>query len=86
MCSCGKLASTLVEVMSTVIGSEEDEDSQLVGLQMLQDALSKASPAILDHCARLGLVSKVAQLAGPPQSLPQEEEQQEKGREVSWLL
>uniref|UniRef100_A0A2P2I0N7 E3 ubiquitin-protein ligase n=2 Tax=Hirondellea gigas TaxID=1518452 RepID=A0A2P2I0N7_9CRUS len=61
----GNLASTLVEVMSSVIGSEEDEDGQLVGLQMLQDALSKAGSVLLEHCARLGLACKVAQLAGP---------------------
>ena len=72
-CSNSVLACTLVEVMSCVIGTEDDEDSQLVGLQMLQDGLSKAGINLLEHCARLGLASKVAQLAGPV-ALSQEEE------------
>lgn len=63
--SGGQLAVQLVEVVDSVVGGEEDEEAQLVGLQMLQDGLSKAGPALLEHCARLGLASRVAALAGP---------------------
>ena len=59
--------------MSSVIGNEEDEDAQLIGLQMLKDGLDKTGPVLLDHCCRLGLVYKVAQLAGPVNATQEEE-------------
>ena len=74
-CANAELSSTLVKVMSTVIGCEEDEDSQLIGLQMLQDSLSKAGDALLEHCSRLGLANKVAQLANPPHLFVDQEEE-----------
>ncbi|KAK3859367.1 hypothetical protein Pcinc_034518 [Petrolisthes cinctipes] len=59
------LGSQLVEVMALVLGNEEDEDGHLVALQMVDDLLGKAAPLLLEHCARLGVISKVASLAGP---------------------
>lgn len=59
------LSSQLVEVIALVLGNEEDEDGHLVALQMVDDLLSKAAPLLLEHCARLGVISKVGTLAGP---------------------
>lgn len=59
------LGSQLVEVIALVLGNEEDEDGHLVALQMVDDLLSKAAPLLLEHCARLGVISKVGTLAGP---------------------
>lgn len=44
---------------------QEDEDGHLVVLQIIQDLMSKAQDIFLDHFARLGVFSKVMQLAGP---------------------
>ncbi|XP_067009629.1 E3 ubiquitin-protein ligase HECTD1 isoform X3 [Anabrus simplex] len=55
----------LVEVIATVLDNEEDEDGHLVVLQIIQDLMSKAQDIFLDHFARLGVFSKVMQLAGP---------------------
>ncbi|XP_069704389.1 E3 ubiquitin-protein ligase HECTD1 isoform X7 [Periplaneta americana] len=43
----------------------EDEDGHLVVLQIIQDLMTKAQEIFLDHFARLGVFSKVLQLAGP---------------------
>ncbi|XP_018329894.1 E3 ubiquitin-protein ligase HECTD1 isoform X2 [Agrilus planipennis] len=45
----------------------EDEDSHLVVLAVIQDLMMKAREIFLDHFARLGVFSKVRQLAGPPE-------------------
>ncbi|KAB7498063.1 E3 ubiquitin-protein ligase HECTD1 [Armadillidium nasatum] len=58
------LGSMLIEVVATVLGNDEDEDGQLVVLQMIDDLLSKAQDVLLDHCARLGVINKVALMAG----------------------
>lgn len=55
----------LVEVIATVLDNEEDEDGHLVVLQIIQDLMTKAQDIFLDHFARLGVFSKVLQLAGP---------------------
>lgn len=44
---------------------QEDEDGHLVVLQIIQDLTIKAQDIFLDHFARLGVFSKVLQLAGP---------------------
>ncbi|XP_064113960.1 E3 ubiquitin-protein ligase HECTD1-like isoform X12 [Macrobrachium nipponense] len=59
------LGSQLVEVIALVLGNEEDEDGHLVALQMVDDLLSKAASLLLEHCARLGVISKVGSLSGP---------------------
>ncbi|XP_021929507.1 E3 ubiquitin-protein ligase HECTD1 isoform X4 [Zootermopsis nevadensis] len=43
----------------------EDEDGHLMVLQIIQDLMTKAQDIFLDHFARLGVFSKVLQLAGP---------------------
>nr|CAD7200637.1 unnamed protein product [Timema douglasi] len=48
----------------------EDEDGHLVVLQIIQDLMTKAQDIFLDHFARLGVFSKVQQLAGPLQEIP----------------
>nr|CAD7263991.1 unnamed protein product [Timema shepardi] len=60
----------LVEVIATVLDNEEDEDGHLVVLQIIQDLMTKAQDIFLDHFARLGVFSKVQQLAGPLQEIP----------------
>ncbi|XP_066988994.1 E3 ubiquitin-protein ligase HECTD1 isoform X6 [Macrobrachium rosenbergii] len=59
------LGSQLVEVIALVLGNEEDEDGHLVALQMVDDLLNKAASLLLEHCARLGVISKVGSLSGP---------------------
>jgi len=39
----------------------------MVVLEMIQDVTVKAQDIFLDHFARLGVFSKVLQLAGPPE-------------------
>ncbi|XP_075224551.1 ubiquitin fusion-degradation 4-like isoform X4 [Lycorma delicatula] len=50
----------------------DDEDGHLVVLQIIEDLMNKAQDIFLDHFARLGVFSKVVQLAGPqePAHLP----------------
>lgn len=73
--------------MALVLGNEEDEDGHLVALQMVDDLLGKAAPLLLEHCARLGVISKVASLAGPADP-PIEEYTtpiKSKDDQVSWI-
>ncbi|XP_046664774.1 E3 ubiquitin-protein ligase HECTD1 isoform X3 [Homalodisca vitripennis] len=46
----------------------DDEDGHLVVLQIIEDLMTKAQDIFLDHFARLGVFSKVLQLAGPQDS------------------
>ena len=46
--------------------TQDDVESHLCGLHILQDLLSKYSPAFEDQFARLGLQLKIQALAGPP--------------------
>jgi hypothetical protein len=48
--------------------SQDDEDGHLVVLQIIEDLMTKAKDIFLDHFARLGVFSKVLQLAGPQDS------------------
>ncbi|XP_049940581.1 E3 ubiquitin-protein ligase Ufd4 isoform X3 [Schistocerca serialis cubense] len=64
----------LVEVIATVLDNEEDEDGHLVVLQIIQDLMTKAQDIFLDHFAKLGVFSKVLQLAGPQDAVEKKEE------------
>lgn len=50
--------------MPYVVPSQEDEDGHLLVLTIIQSLMTKAQSIFLDHFARLGIFSKVAQLAG----------------------
>ncbi|KAI5744743.1 hypothetical protein M8J76_004851 [Diaphorina citri] len=58
------LGTMLVEVIAVVLDNEEDEDGHLVVLTIIQSLMTKAQAIFLDHFARLGIFSKVLQLAG----------------------
>jgi hypothetical protein len=60
---------------------QEDEDGHLVVLQIIQDLMTKAQDIFLDHFARLGVFSKVLQLAGPQDT--QESQSNKKDDNVS---
>lgn len=47
---------------------QDDEDGHLVVLQIIEDLMTKAQDIFLDHFARLGVFSKVLQLAGPQET------------------
>ncbi|CAH0382752.1 unnamed protein product [Bemisia tabaci] len=66
------LGTMLVEVIATVLDNEDDEDGHATVLQIIQDLMTKAQDIFLDHFARLGIFSKVLQLAGP-QDVPEKE-------------
>lgn len=51
----------------SILFPQEDEDGHLVVLEIIQDLTVKAQEVFLDHFARLGVFSKVLQLAGPPE-------------------
>ncbi|GFR88010.1 E3 ubiquitin-protein ligase HECTD1 [Elysia marginata] len=80
--SSQNVASSLTEVLSVVLDAEEDDDGHMMVLQIMQDLMLKCQETFLEHFARLGLFSRVHQLAGP---LPQEESgakpKGEKGKE-----
>ncbi|KAK7791453.1 hypothetical protein R5R35_010932 [Gryllus longicercus] len=80
----------LVEVLAAVLDNEEDEDGHLVVLLIIQDLMSKAQDIFLDHFARLGVFSKVLQLAGPrdehQNNLIRKEEQSEENEGQESLL
>nr|CAD7405775.1 unnamed protein product [Timema poppensis] len=76
----------LVEVIATVLDNEEDEDGHLVVLQIIQDLMTKAQDIFLDHFARLGVFSKVQQLAGPLQEIPVATQDSKKDDNVSFKL
>lgn len=59
---------------------QEDEDGHLMVLQIIQDLMTKAQDIFLDHFARLGVFSKVLQLAGPQDT---QELQRSKNENVS---
>lgn len=53
-----------------IVCFQDDEDGHLVVLQIIEDLMNKAQDIFLDHFARLGVFSKVAQLAGPQDPAP----------------
>ncbi|XP_064621516.1 E3 ubiquitin-protein ligase HECTD1-like isoform X2 [Lineus longissimus] len=64
VCAIGNFGSQLVEVLATVLDSEDDE-GHLTSLQIIQDLTNKDSDLFLEHFARLGVFNKVFTLAGP---------------------
>lgn len=62
---------------------QEDEDSHLVVLSIIQDLMVKAQDIFLDHFARLGIFSKVQALAGPPESQDINEENEQSVEETA---
>jgi E3 ubiquitin-protein ligase HECTD1 len=57
--------SQLVQVLASVLDSEEDEDGHLTALHIIEDLMQKSPEVFLDHFARLGIFQKVLNLAGP---------------------
>ncbi|XP_053207496.1 E3 ubiquitin-protein ligase HECTD1-like isoform X2 [Panonychus citri] len=58
------LPPLMVEVISNVLDSEDDDEGYLLVLQMIQDLMAKGSDIFLEHFARLGVFTKVQTLAG----------------------
>ncbi|XP_058800749.1 E3 ubiquitin-protein ligase HECTD1 isoform X3 [Phymastichus coffea] len=56
-----------------ILVKTEDEDGHLVVLQMIQDLMIKGKDEFLEHFARLGVFSKVGQLAGSQETPPEPE-------------
>lgn len=61
---CPTLAPLLVEVISNVLDTEDDDEGYLLVLQIIQDLMAKGSDVFLEHFARLGVFNKVLNLAG----------------------
>lgn len=57
----GKL---MLEVVSSVLDNEEDEDGHIIILTIIEELMSKTSDVFLDHFARLGVFSKIHTLIG----------------------
>ncbi|XP_078675972.1 E3 ubiquitin-protein ligase HECTD1-like isoform X4 [Branchiostoma floridae x Branchiostoma belcheri] len=72
-------ASLLVDVLAMVLEQEDDDDGHLTALQIVNDLMKKGAELYLDHFARLGVVSKVCSLAGPPDEDSEEEIEEEEG-------
>ncbi|KAI8478850.1 E3 ubiquitin-protein ligase HTD1, partial [Branchiostoma belcheri] len=70
-------ASLLVDVLAMVLEQEDDDDGHLTALQIVNDLMKKGAELYLDHFARLGVVSKVCSLAGPPDEDSEEEIEEE---------
>ncbi|XP_066599740.1 E3 ubiquitin-protein ligase HECTD1 isoform X2 [Prorops nasuta] len=64
-----------------IIDKTEDEDGHLIVLQMIQDLMIKGKDEFLEHFARLGVFSKVAALAGPQETVPEPETEQNQSSE-----
>ncbi|XP_050406417.1 E3 ubiquitin-protein ligase HECTD1 isoform X3 [Patella vulgata] len=58
-------ASSLTEVLSTVLDTEDDDDGHHTVLLIMQDLMIKGQNIFLEHFARLGLYGRVLSLAGP---------------------
>ncbi|KAL5009008.1 hypothetical protein ScPMuIL_014589 [Solemya velum] len=58
-------ASSLTEVLATVLDHEEDDEGHQTSLQIMQDLMVKGREIFLEHFARLGIYGKVQALAGP---------------------
>ena len=48
---------------------QDDDDGHLTGLQIIEDLLEKCQETYISHLARLGVISHVAELAGPLQEV-----------------
>ena len=56
-------SAQISEVLAVVLENEDDLDSQLIALHILQDLLSKNGPAFDEQFARLGVPNKILLLA-----------------------
>ncbi|XP_070578123.1 E3 ubiquitin-protein ligase HECTD1-like isoform X2 [Ptychodera flava] len=59
--------SVLVEVLAIVLDHDDDDDGHLTALQIIEDLMKKGHDIFTVHFARLGVISKVLNLAGPPE-------------------
>ncbi|XP_068683255.1 E3 ubiquitin-protein ligase HECTD1-like isoform X4 [Montipora foliosa] len=76
-------ASVIVEVLSVVLDHDDDDDGHLTSLQIIEDLLEKCQEVYIGHLARLGVISHVAELAGPIQEIePVQEEPEVKVKEA----
>ena len=67
--------------LSPFLPSQEDQDSILSALHILQDLLSKNASAFNEQFVRLGLPNKVASLVGQPEEEEEEEGEKEGEKE-----
>ncbi|XP_043220195.1 E3 ubiquitin-protein ligase HECTD1-like [Amphibalanus amphitrite] len=67
----GDLAGNIVEVLDMVLDAEDDDEGHAVALQITEDVLRKGADTFLEHFARLGLFTKVAQMAGADEDVEQ---------------
>ncbi len=51
------------EVLAVVLDNEDDVESQLSGLNIIEDLLSKSGPSFDEQFTRLGIPSKISHLA-----------------------
>lgn len=62
--------------------NKDDDDGHLTSLQIIEDLLEKCQETYIGHFARLGVISHVAELAGPLQEVELVQEEPEvKGKE-----
>ncbi|XP_071078576.1 E3 ubiquitin-protein ligase HECTD1-like isoform X2 [Haliotis cracherodii] len=76
-------ASSLTEVLATVLDTEDDDDGHYTVLQITQDLMQKGQSTFLEHFARLGLFGRVLGLAGPP---PEEDETVVKAKDEKFCI
>lgn len=60
---CPSTASLMAEVAASVLDCEEDEDSVMISLQMITDLMTKNRDVFLEQFAKLGVYSKVQNIA-----------------------
>lgn len=58
-----RFTERLVEVVSSVLDQEDEEEGQLTALNMMKDLLEKDNEYFLEHFTRLGILNKVYSLA-----------------------
>lgn len=56
---------------------KDDDDGHLTALQIIEDLLEKCQETYISHLARLGVISHVADLAGPMQEVEAVQEEPE---------
>lgn len=73
---------TYFNVPIIVSFTQDDDDGHLTSLQIIEDLLEKCQETYIGHLARLGVISHVAELAGPLQEVePVQEEPEVKVKE-----
>lgn len=71
-------SAQISEVLAVVLENEDDLDSQLIALHILQELLSKNGPAFDEQFARLGVPNKILLLA---KDKPSDENESEAGKD-----